>query len=261
MAAPLTRLLLMAASEEVSVRVGDHNAGRLSPVMSRMLTGGGDWVFMASLVATVVYGTYFFRARPSRLRTAFKVLPVGLLELACILSGAPLPLHVGLVFSALGDGFLAGDSPRRLRLGLGCFLVTHLAYIVLFVLSPISQDGRAHGWTGEAPPMSNIAAMVVVALVATAMLGWLWPKLGTLRAAVSTYVLAIVTMVAASLTMPWGYESVVVGALLFFGSDAILAAQLFRGKLNNWLGGALVWWLYYAAQIAILHAFAGIITF
>jgi hypothetical protein len=62
-------------------------------------------------------------------------------------------------------------------------------------------------------------------------------------------------MVAASLTLPPVYWLTMVGAGLFFASDGVLAAQRFRGRFEGWAGGALVWWLYWLAQVAITTNF------
>ena len=88
------------------------------------------------------------------------------------------------------------------------------------------------------------------------MLAWLWPHLGTMRAAVSIYVAAIVAMLATSLLLPWQAWPVMVGAVAFMASDAILSAELFRkARLGNSerLSAYAVWALYYAGQAAITY--------
>ncbi|MFI4934511.1 MAG: lysoplasmalogenase [Caulobacterales bacterium] len=248
------------SDENTPAKVGGAHAGYLSPE-GFMSLGVGAWGVWASILAALAFGLFFFRRGPSLTRTAVKTSAVGLLVVACLLGGAPWPLLAGLTFSTLGDGFLAVESDRRLRLGLACFLLAHLFYVVLFLFFAITQGAHPAALSFAAVPLRRVVAIGVVGLAALAMLGWLWPKLGAMRAAVSLYVVAIVSMVAASLTLPPGYNAPIVGALLFFASDALLAAQLFRGKFQSSLGAFLVWWLYYFGQLGIMMDFAGQLTF
>jgi uncharacterized membrane protein YhhN len=87
------------------------------------------------------------------------------------------------------------------------------------------------------------------------MFAWLWPRLGAMRLAVAGYVLAITAMVATALLLPPARAPATAGAILFFASDAILAAQLFRQRFTGRGGALAIWWLYYLGQVGIAWGF------
>ena len=147
---------------------------------------------------------------------------------------------------------MAGDPKRWLPLGLASFLVAHLIYVALF--------WSASGPSTLSQPIRG-ALMVAAAVGAIGMLTWLWPHLGTMRAAVSAYVAAIVAMLATSLLLPWAAWPVMVGALAFMASDAILSADLFVGAKivgSERLSGYAIWALYYGGQAAIALGLMGL---
>ena len=218
--------------------------------------GGGTWALYVSYAAALTYGAWFFRRPRSLPRTIAKTSAVGFLVLACLIGGGPPALIAGLALSALGDAFLAGESERRFRLGLASFLLAHIAYTALFLTDPLRLLDHP-AWSLARLPPERFAAIGAVAVAAIAILAWLWPKLGAARVWVVAYVAAIVAMVASSLSLPPTYVVTMLGALLFFASDGLLAAGRFRGVLRGRLGDALVWWLYYLGQLGILVNFAG----
>src|SRR5690606_40854198 len=77
---------------------------------------------------------------PSWRRTAMKTAAVALLALLAALEGGPVLLVLALAISAVGDAFLAQNGRQRFLLGLGSFLIAHLAYIVLFWRSVLGED-------------------------------------------------------------------------------------------------------------------------
>jgi uncharacterized membrane protein YhhN len=61
-------------------------------------------------------------------------------------------------------------------------------------------------------------------------------------------------MLATGLLLPWTAWPVMVGALAFMASDAILSADLFRGARiagSERLSAYAIWALYYGGQAAI----------
>ncbi|HEY1750440.1 MAG TPA: lysoplasmalogenase [Caulobacteraceae bacterium] len=239
------------------VSVGGTNVGRL-PVYRDL--GAGVWIWPVSVIAALAYGTFYFRRPPSLARTAVKTAAVGGLAVTSALAASPWPLTLALALSALGDALLASETERGLQLGLASFLIAHLAYVALFlgVGDGVTAD---RPWSPTTAPATHLLAAAAVLVAALAMLAWLWPGLGRMRTAVALYVAAIVAMVTASLLLPLGYAFASAGALMFFASDAILAAKLFRGKLTGLVGDLLVWWLYYLGQLAIVSCFGGQSTF
>jgi uncharacterized membrane protein YhhN len=206
-------------------------------------------LWLVSALSALVYGAFWVLAPVSPLRTVVKIMPVVALALIAYLTGPQhgvgllLPAALGL--SAVGDGFLAGDPKRWLPLGLASFLIAHLIYVALF--------WSAGGPSGLSEPV-RLALIMAAPIGGVGMLAWLWPHLGAMRGAVSAYVAAIVAMLATSLLLPWTAWPVMVGALAFMASDAILSADLFRGARiagSERLSAYAIWGLYYGGQAAI----------
>jgi uncharacterized membrane protein YhhN len=213
-------------------------------------------LWLVSALSALVYGGLWVLGPVSPLRTVIKMVPVAALALIAYLTGPrhglALLLPAALALSAVGDGFLAGDPKRWLPLGLASFLVAHLIYVALF-------------WSASAP--SAISEPIRGALIVAAILGglgmltWLWAHLGAMRGAVSAYVAAIVAMLATGLLLPWAAWPVMVGALAFMASDAILSADLFVGAKiagSERLSGYAIWALYYGGQAAITLGLMGL---
>lgn len=207
-------------------------------------------LIVLSAGAALAYGVFLSPQPPSAIRTVVKTLAVAPLALLVMVSNGHPLLALGLVLSAVGDAFLAGEPRRWLPFGLGAFLLAHLLYVAVFLyvggdLDALREPLRAAG----------ILAVIGAGVLMT---GWLWPRLGRMRIPVVVYVAAIAAMVAASLLLPGSYWPVMLGALAFFASDAILAAGLFRGVV---LGGSerlsawAVWGLYYLGQVGITSGF------
>jgi uncharacterized membrane protein YhhN len=123
---------------------------------------------------------------------------------------------LGLVLSSAGDAFLLSEAPRAFLAGLSAFLLAHLAYAAAF--GPISHP--------------SLPVLAGVALFTAAVLAWLWPRLGAMR------VVGLATGVGGAL--------VPAGALLFWGSDLLVAKRQFgpRSPLDLAVG----WPLYFTGQ-------------
>ena len=206
---------------------------------------------LLSFVFAAIYGGPLLYARPSRGRALVKTAAVATLAVGAFALGTPTLLVAALALSSLGDWFLAGEGEPRFLAGLVSFLIAHLALIALF-------------WSfGMAPaeamriPWRLAAALAGVGL-GLAMLAWLWPSLGAMRAPVAVYTAAIVAMVVSALLL--GAQGLAIpGAFAFAVSDSCLAAGKFRLR-GGWLAEralpAAVWHLYWAAQAMIFAAFA-----
>lgn len=154
-------------------------------------------------------------------------------------------MFVGLVAGAAGDVALLGRGARAFMIGLGAFLVGHIAYVV----------GVAHvvppsKWLGAAG-FGAVLPLVVAGLAMRA----LWPKLGAFRIPVLVYVAAIVAMVvgayAARDELTHG-TVLAIGATLFFASDLAVARDRFIARdFSNKLYGLPA---YYLGQLLIAYA-------
>ncbi len=119
-------------------------------------------------------------------------------------------LLAALVFSLLGDVYLMLPTDMFIA-GLSAFLVGHVAYVFAFDV-PL---GARTGWL--------LAVVVLSSPLAFKILGAAKPA--AMRPPVAFYMLAISLMVASALAA--GNSFAIVGALLFFGSDAVIAWNRF----------------------------------
>lgn len=177
---------------------------------------------------------------------ALKVLSI--LPLCLIGYRIDFRLGTALALSAIGD-FLLGvrhlgsvNEDSLFLLGLGSFLVAHIVYISLFTKYwPLP-------WWKPAPPrtMGVVAILVAVGIV----LGLLHGSLGSLLVPVVVYSLVLAGMGISALLADLGNYLACFGALLFIGSDTMLAIGKFRGSFPA--HQQLVWITYYLAQCLIL---------
>ncbi len=189
-----------------------------------------------------------------RLRRVAKPIASAAFIVAALLGGAangPMfstLIVVGLVLGAVGDVALLGASSRAFLVGLGAFLLGHLAYVVAMASAlPLAA------WPASAGPL----ALLPLGAAGGALV-WLWPHLGKMRVPVIGYVGVIAAMVvgavaiARSPALPADRNELLVGALLFFVSDLAVARDKFvqRSRTNK------AWGLptYYAGQLLIAAA-------
>lgn len=211
------------------------------------------WILAAiSLIGGIAY-LPFTSGDASPFRTALKTLVIAILvplPLTYLGGSAPLvkvaALTAALALSALGDFFLALKDERRFFvLGLGSFLLGHIAYIIAF--APYVA----------APATSALIAIAITLAAATAMIVWLSPNLGKLRLPVIAYFAVIMTMVATSLSIdgaPWILPA---GAILFAISDSLIAVRKFKTPFP-YIHQA-VWITYVAAQYMIVAGLLSVI--
>lgn len=190
---------------------------------------------IAAAALAAGYGLTLLRAPTSLRRSMFKTAPVALLAAASALGDGPALLTAGLALSAIGDAALSREGDGAFRLGLGAFLLAHIAYIPLF-------------WNGAGGALYWVAAAVMAGYAAGAA-RWLWPHLGDMRPPVAVYMIAIAAMGVAALTAS---PLVMIGAILFVASDTVLAAEtfVFKDAPRRWTP-PVIWGAYAAAQILI----------
>ena len=199
-----------------------------------------------SLVCGVAYlFTRYLEPYPgSVVVKVLSVLPLALLASHSLRSRDGVILCASLLFSSLGDMFLALDANKLFVFGLGSFLIAHLLYVALFV----------RNW--PKPLTASAAQKLLVALLilnSAAMFVWLRPSLGSLAAPVAAYLVAITAMGVAATLASLRTRWVVVGALLFILSDSLIAVDKFKTPVEQ--REYLVWSTYYAAQLLIAAGF------
>ena len=149
-------------------------------------------------------------------------------------------LLAGLSLCAVGDALLlARGAGQPFLLGIGAFLLGHVAYLAAFAGRPLSAPA---GW----------AAGAVLLALAVWVLRWLWPHVpAQLRPAVLCYVLVIGTMTAVAFAA-WGAGTtplVALGALGFAVSDLSVARDRFvASRVRNRAWGLP---LYFGAQLLL----------
>jgi uncharacterized membrane protein YhhN len=208
-------------------------------------------VILVALVGAAHLIAYY--AGRHALAGALKAIPI--LALAMVVATAEPPVSagyarlvtVGLLLSAIGDVCLVW--PERFTTGLTSFLLAHCAYLAAFSLGAGRGDAA---W----PWLMGIGA------AAAALLSVLWPHLGRVRGPVLLYVVVIAAMawtaarraVAPGTPAPSGALALA-GALVFMGSDSVLAVDRFARRFRP--AHAVVMVTYYAAQTLIAGSVAG----
>ncbi|MCU1355937.1 MAG: putative rane protein [Acidimicrobiales bacterium] len=123
---------------------------------------------------------------------------------------------VGLVLSLAGDVFLMLDE-KWFVAGLGSFLLGHIAYVVGLQLAPTSATGTLIGLAVVAVAIATVGRKVVLGVAAGDQRDMVVP--------VVAYLVVISAMVVSAFgtTAAWA----IIGAMLFYASDATLAWNRF----------------------------------
>ena len=161
------------------------------------------------------------------------------LECGALSSTYGIIIFVGLILCLGGDVLLIPKSNSIFLMGIGSFLLGHIAFAIAFANAGIDLNSTLIG----ALPMGVIAILV---------LKWLGPHLsGLMKKAVPAYILAITIMVVLAIgcaiqhNAPW----VAIGAIGFMLSDLAVARERFvaSGFINKVWGTPL----YFGAQVII----------
>jgi uncharacterized membrane protein YhhN len=207
------------------------------------------WALAAlGLVAAIAYGVYFLRQPASWVRAGVKTLAIGAPAVGFVIAGAPFPLVLALIASAMGDFFLAFDKKWVLPLGILSFLIAQLVYFVIFAAIWFFSGDNSPLWP-------RYVAMGLVTATSVGFLIWMAPKLGWMAFGVVPYAIAITAMAAMAMWMPWDGWPAMLGAALFVVSDFVLATELFRLPENapeRRVTAPVVWWTYVGAQALIV---------
>ena len=203
------------------------------------------WAWIVLVVTGVVAVTDWVAVGTGRRRLEYLAKPAataGLVALACVLTPADGAVRaafvVALVLSLVGDVCLMLPSDRFVP-GLVAFLGAHVAYVVGFVL------GRGSGGALAVGVVITLAAAVPVG---GRMLRAVRRSSPDLAAPVAVYMTVIGAMVACA--TGWGNAWAVVGAWLFFASDALIAETRFVGP-RSW-GRTAVIVTYHLGQLGLV---------
>jgi uncharacterized membrane protein YhhN len=148
---------------------------------------------------------------------------------------------VGLLLSLGGDiALMFPDNRKAFTVGLGLFLMAHIAYTVVFLMV-----GRFSG--------ADVLSAVLLLIAGVGFYTLIKPNLGTMRIPVIVYIVVISVMVNRAVSVLAGDAfsrtqglMVVMGAVLFYVSDIMLATSRFW-KL--WRYNRISLAFYYSGQI------------
>lgn len=167
-------------------------------------------------------------------------------------------LLLGLVFSCLGDTLLLFADGRPagelfFLLGLGSFLLTHIAYWLAFHYWPGNQEG----WLSRRPLLILPFLLYWIAVI------WLlWPLPEGLQIPVLIYSMVIMLMAVKALDIgprlsPKDHLMLLIGAMLFILSDSIIALSRFTDLLprSTVFTGWAIMITYLSGQLLIVLAF------
>jgi uncharacterized membrane protein YhhN len=202
-------------------------------------------VFALILSVSIALGVAFFatiRYQPFKFDWLIKGLSIYLLSILAFTSltgPVAVLLSSALVFSAIGDILIAIDKGdgHYFKFGLVAFLITHILYIVIFCIDDSS--------------LSTIYLIPALCwpLIAINLFIYLLPLATTILIPVTVYVTALCTMVVSAMLLQSNSPLIVVGALLFFASDSILAINTLKKPIAH--SRYITWATYYVAQVFI----------
>lgn len=218
------------------------------------------WALLAlSTVLALAYGAFgsalYASDAPHAAPVLLKASGIIVLGVIALAAGSRL-LAAGLFFGALGDALLAWSDATFLA-GAAAFLIGHLFYITLFL-----RAGLGVGALKQPARLLGALALIGAATVMTAILV---PGDHPLFAPLSVYTGVLTLMAVISLTLPAARWLAMLGAALFFASDAFVAANMFHPLEDETLAfwrSFVGWMTYWAGQAGIcfgalgLHAIA-----
>jgi uncharacterized membrane protein YhhN len=184
-------------------------------------------------------------------RITTKPLPALLLAIAVFGSrGVPRAFGLGLLLAAAGDELLlfAGDAP--FVAGVSCFAGMHLCYIAGF-----ARTGTGMGLVRRFPWLLAPYALAVAGVNAL-----LWHPAGRFALPLAVYSVLLGAMAVAALNAAGRVDNnraarmIVAGALIFMGSDTLLAFVKFWPwfPLTGLVSEITIVGTYFIAQIAIV---------
>ena len=184
-----------------------------------MTTTAGVLLALTAIAAVVDWVAVAAR-RPAVEYAAKPLTTAGLVAVACTLDPVYADMRtafvVALVLSLIGDVFLMLPGARWFVPGLAAFLLAHIAYVVGFVVGPGS---------GAALLVGVLIAAAVAVPMGLRLVRALRRSAPELVVPVTAYVVVIASMVACA--TGWGNPWAVVGAWLFFVSDALIGETRF----------------------------------
>ncbi len=195
----------------------------------------------------LVFLTFFIgylttlKLRPYPLSYVVKIIPIlslALIAIGSIKGAIGKIVFAGLMFSAIGDLFLAFSGKGFFVIGLSSFAAAHFMYILVFFRKPVFQSPRVY---------------FVFAFIFYGFTIWsfLTPNLNSMLIPVTFYILAITTMGVSAALGKNNHWIVLLGAVLFIISDSVIAVNMFLTKVQN--SSFWIMLTYFPAQFLITY--------
>jgi uncharacterized membrane protein YhhN len=159
-------------------------------------------------------------------------------------------MFAGLFFAWAGDVILefSKNNGNIFILGLACFLLAHIMYFTVFIITP-----------GKNSVLSNrIYLLVPVIIYGIVLVSFLYADLDDMRLPVIAYAIVILTMLAGAINRiekvkTYSFYLVLAGAILFVISDSVIAVNKFSHQFES--SGILIMSTYVIAQYLIVTGY------
>jgi uncharacterized membrane protein YhhN len=156
----------------------------------------------------------------------------------------------GLIFSWAGDVFLefTKDNSNMFIIGLVCFLLAHVMYFTVFIITP-----------GENTILTKrVYLLVPVIIYGAALVSYLYDGLGEMKLPVIIYAIVILTMLSGALDRKGrvnnkSYYLILAGAIIFVISDSTIAISKFSHQFK--LSELVIMSSYIVAQYLIVRGY------
>lgn len=181
------------------------------------------------------------KLRPYPLSYIVKIIPIlslALIAIGSIKGGIGKLVFTGLLFSAIGDLFLALSGKGFFVIGLSSFAAAHLMYIVVFLRKPVFQSPRVY----------FVLAFIIYGFTIWSFVS---PNLNSMLIPVTIYIIVITTMGVSAALGKTNHWIVLFGAILFIISDSVIAVNMFLTKVQN--SSFWIMLTYFPAQFLITY--------
>lgn len=192
------------------------------------------FVFFISYLSTLQF-------RPYPLSEIVKIIPIiclSFIALRSIPGNYGKIVFVGLLFSAVGDYFLALSGKKFFIVGLSAFGAAHIMYIIAFFRNPVFKK----------PKVYLVSAFIIYGCIIWSLL---IQNLGAMMFPVTVYITLLTLMGISSVLGKNNHRIIILGAFLFVISDSIIAINTFLTKVPN--SSFWIMLTYFPAQFLITY--------
>ncbi|WP_186644810.1 lysoplasmalogenase [Fluviispira vulneris] len=207
---------------------------------------------MLNVVSFIVLSMFFsfvyfvtIKLQPYRLHWLIKGCSISFLAAFAFFNfpnSIALVFTAALVFSSVGDIFLAYSEEKYFVHGLVSFLLSHIIYSFIFI--KYAGNISENFW-------QKLILVITISIYFVVMLRVLYKRLGNLKIPVFIYMGVLACMVIGSIFVINFNYILIIGAFLFAISDSILAIQKFVKTIKG--SAYMIWASYYLAQLFICY--------